>query len=270
MTVGVGQQTRYIASLQSRWPIIVLGVIGVLTLIASVIAPYDPLQTQPEIQFTPPNSDHFFGTDSLGRDVLSRVLYGGRQTLLVALLATLVGWIPGVLLGLLSESKWADMVIGVWLNALLAVPGLVIAMVVITLLGRGVLPVAVAIGFAQIAPCAVVTRAAALSVRSALYVEAARSIGATRGYILWNGVLPNIAPTLLAYAGVMFSYAVLNGAALNFLGLGVERSVPEWGVMLAEGREVFRSAPWIAFAPGVAITVTVWAVNRLVDTINRV
>lgn len=249
-----------------RFPLTVLVIIVGLSVFAPIIAPYDPLATHPETQFTPPNQAHFLGTDSLGRDVFSRVLYGGRQTLMVALLATMIGFLLGLLLGLLSE--WVDILVLTLLNALLAVPGLIVAMVVITLLGRGLLPVAVAIGVAQIASCAAVTRSAALTVRSALYVEAAKSLGASRIHILLRYVLPNILPTLLAYAGVMFAYAVLNGAALNFLGLGVERSVPEWGVMLAEGREVFRSAFWIGVAPGFAIMATVWAVNSLVGRVS--
>lgn len=248
-----------------------LSLIIALTLLAPLVAPFDPLQTQPEIQFSPPGGTHILGTDSLGRDVFSRVLYGGRVTLLAALLATMTAWFPGVTLGLLAASgvHVMDTAVITLLNGLLAVPGLVVALVVLTLAGRGMLPAALAVGISQIAPFAYVTRAAALAARSALYVAAARGLGASPVYILRHHVLPNVSPSLLAYTGVMFSYALLNGAALNFLGLGVERSVPEWGVMLAEGREVFRFAPWVGFAPGVMMMLTVWLVNRLADSLEQ-
>ncbi len=234
---------------------------------APLAAPYDPLRTDPSHQLQAPSPDHLLGTDLLGRDVLSRAFYGGQHTLLIAALATAIALLPGVALGLLALA--ADRPVAVLINALLAIPGLLLALLIMTLLGQGALPLALATGLTQIAPCARVTRSAALSVRSLGYVEAARSLGATRWRLLRAHILPNIAVTVLAYAAVIFAYAILNSAALSFLGLGGEPGIPDWGVLLYEGRQAFRTAPWIAAAPGLSITLTIMLVNRAADRLAR-
>jgi peptide/nickel transport system permease protein len=249
-----------------RIALLVLVVIGLLVLFAPVFVSTDPMRTS-SAQLRPPSGDYVLGTDLLGRDVLSRALYGGRRTLLIAALATVLAVVPGTALGLVAGTLGGrlDALIDTLLNALLAFPGLVLALVVLTLLGVGILPLAAATGMAQVAAYARVTRSAVIAVRSTGYVEAAHALGATRLHIMSNHILPNIAMTLLAYTGVVFSYCILNGAALTFLGLGGEPGTPDWGVMLAEGRTAFRVAPWIGLVPGLAITATVWAVNRLAD-----
>ncbi len=254
-----------------RTPLAVLLVVVTLALLAPALAPADPMQTG-EAQLQPPGGDHLLGTDLLGRDVLSRALYGGRRTLLIAVLATVFAVAPGALLGLVAGTLGGrlDALIVMLLNALLAFPSLVLALVVLTLLGAGLLPLAAATGMAQVASYARVTRSAVIGVRSMGYVEAAHAAGATRLHVVSNHILPNIRVTLLAYAGVVFSYSILNGAALTFLGLGGEPGTPDWGVILAEGRTAFRVAPWIGLAPGVAITITVWAVNRLADRLTDI
>lgn len=234
---------------------------------APLVAPVDPMRTDTAHQLQPPTGDHPLGTDLLGRDVLSRALYGGQHTLLIAALATVIALVPGIAVGLLSLAM--DRAVGVIVNALLAFPGLLLALLVMTLLGHGAWPLALATGIMQIAPCARVTRAAALSVRKSGYVEAARSLGASRWRLTRAHILPNIAATVLAYAAVIFAYAILNSAALNFLGLGGEPGLPDWGVMLYEGRQAFRGAPWIAATPGLAITLTVILANRAADRISR-
>jgi len=250
-----------------RLPLCVLLSIVVLTFLAPVIAPADPMRTDAAIQLQSPGRAHWLGTDLLGRDVLSRVLYGGQRTLLIAALGTLLAIVPGTLVGLVAGivGSKLDTVVVTVLNALMAFPGLMLGLVIVTVLGGGIFPLAMATGFAQAAPYARITRSAVIAVRSMGYVEAAEAAGANRLHITRHHILPNVQMMLLAYAGVVFSYSILNSAALSFLGLGGEPGVPEWGVMLAEGRTAFRAAPWIGFAPGVAITVTVWAVNRLAD-----
>jgi ABC-type dipeptide/oligopeptide/nickel transport system permease subunit len=235
-----------------------------LVSIAPALAPYDPMETNPTAQFQTPNTHHLLGTDLLGRDVLSRVLYGGQHTLVIAALATGIAVVPGVSLGL-----WRSRLVGVLINAILAFPGLLLALVIMTLLGQGAFALALAIGITQIAPCARVTRAAVISVSTQTYIEAANSLGASRRRLIFRHTLPNILPTLLAYTGVIFAYSILNGAALSFLGLGGEPGIPDWGVMLYEGRQAFRTAPWIAAAPGLGITITVVLINRAADRITR-
>jgi peptide/nickel transport system permease protein len=233
-------------------------------------AAHDPVQTNPEQQLQPPGGTHLFGTDLLGRDVLSRYLYGGRQTLVTALAATVFAVATGAALGLLMgvQTSSLDTLLMPFINALLAMPGLILALVVLAAVGRGTLPLSLAIGLSQMAPTALIVRTAVLTVRTQPYVEAAYALGATHARVVTRHILPNIAPTLAAYASVVFGYALLNGAALTFLGLGYIPGTPDWGVMLAEGRAVLRSAPWIGLAPGVTIAALVWAVNSLADNLS--
>ncbi len=198
----------------------------------------------------------------------ARSLAGGTRSLIAAL-ATVIAVLPGVLLGLLGTLGGLDRPLSILINALLAFPGLLLALLLLTLLGQGALPLVLATGVTQIAPCARVTRAAVIGVRASGYVEAARSLGATQLRVVINHILPNILGVVLAYTGVIFAYAILNSAALSFLGLGGEPGVPDWGVMLNEGRQAFRSAPWIAAAPGLGITITIIAVNRAADAVRR-
>ncbi|NDJ61209.1 MAG: ABC transporter permease [Chloroflexi bacterium] len=246
--------------------------IAALALLAPMLAPYDPLRTDPAVQLQPPGAAHALGTDLLGRDVFSRLLFGAQRTLLLAVLATTIAVLPGALIGLGagSASPNLDRLIGVLIDAVLAFPGLMLALVVVTLLGSSAESVALATGISQLAPVARVVRAATISVRGEPFIEAAAGLGAGSAHVISRHLLPNIAPTLLVYTGVVCSYSILNNAALSFLGLGGVPGAPDWGVMLSEGRQAFRVAPWIALAPGVAITATIIMLNRAVDQLDRV
>ncbi len=235
-----------------------------LILIAPLFAPFDPMTTDPAGSLTSPDSAHLLGTDRLGRDVWSRLLYGGQRTVLIAALATTIAVGFGMLLGM---TGWGGF--DLLMNALLAFPTLLLALVVITLLGTGAVSLALATGIALIAPFARVTRGAVRATRDLPFVESARALGASDWRIFTRHIAPNIAPTLLAFAGVTFAYSVLNSAALSFLGLGGDLGTPDWGAMLAEGRVAFRTAPWISVAPGLAITLLVWVVNRATTSIRR-
>lgn len=247
-----------------RWLLVLLVLFVVF---APRLAPYDPMQTDPVNQLAPPSSSHLLGTDLLGRDVLSRALAGGQHTLLIAALATLIAVIPGSMLGLLVLFDPVDRAVSVLTNAVLAFPGLLLALLVLTLVGQGAVALALATGVTQIAPCARVIRSGVIGVRSMGYIESARSLGANNWRLIRIHIVPNILPTALAYTGVILAYAILNSAALSFLGLGGQPGIPDWGVMLYEGRQAFRTAPWIAFAPGIGITLTVMLVNRATDRI---
>ena len=219
-------------------------------------APDDPYRAETGVQLQPPSMEHPFGTDLLGRDVLSRTMHGGARSVRIALMGTAIALISGIMIGAAAASspRWVDRLISPIIDTFLALPGFVLALVMITLIGTGETAIMFAVGIAQIAPTARVARAAVLTVRSQGYVDAAKQLGAPPMWIMTRHLLPNSAPTLTAYAGVVFSYALLNGAALAFLGLGGDPSVPDWGAMLYEGRIAFRSAPWVAFFPGAAIT----------------
>jgi peptide/nickel transport system permease protein len=237
----------------------------VLVLLGPLASPQDPMVMTSGESLQPPSASHWLGTDALGRDVLSRVLHGGQRTLIIAAGATLIAVIPGALLGLLAASagRWVEDVLMALVNALLAFPGLLLALVVVTLLGMGPAQIAAATGVSLLAAFARVTRTAVLRARSAAYVEASRGLGAGPLRLAFRHVLPNALPTLLAYAGVTFAYAVLNGAALSFLGLTGGIGVPDWGAMLYDARTIFRVAPWVSIGPGLGITLLVYSINSL-------
>ncbi len=238
-----------------------------ISLCAPLIAPHDPLHAESGAELRSPSALYPLGTDLLGRDVLSRLLFGGQRTLFVAGLALMIAVVPGIGLGLAAGyfGGWIDQLIGVVLDALLALPGLLLALTVIAALGNSVVQIALAVGLAGMPPFARVVRSEARGVRIQSYISATQSLGASPLYILWWHVLPNIAGVLWSFGAVTFSWAILNGTAIAFLGFGGDPSAADWGVMLAEGRQVLRVAPWVAFAPGVMITLTVFVVNRAAE-----
>ena len=251
--------------------LLVLGIIVALSALAPLLARNNPRYTGAGAPFEGPSWTHPLGTDLLGRDVASRVLYGGRRTLALALLTIAVTFVPGAAVGLLAGyfRGWLDIALMLLMDALLAFPSLLMALALVAVLGSGPVQIALAVGVAGIPGYARVTRAAVLEARSRPFVEASRAAGARPGWILLRHVAPNIAPTLLSFAAVTLSWAILNSAALMFLGYGGDIGAPEWGVMLSDGRYGFRSAPWAAVAPGVALSLTVFAINLLGSDTSR-
>ena len=239
-----------------------IALIVLLAIAAPWLARADPRAAVAE-PLQEPSGVHWFGTDLLGRDVFSRTLYGGRRMLIVAALALLVTVPPGVLIGVLAgyAGRWGDAALMALVDAMLAFPSLLLALALVALVGRGTVQIAVAVGVAGVPTYARMTRAAVLEARSRPFVEAARALGASPVGIMVRHIVPTVAPTLAAFAGVSLSWALLNSAALTFLGYSGDISAPDWGVMLAEGRAVFRTAPWVALAPGVALSALVWALN---------
>lgn len=253
--------------MRPRLTVVFLGCIVLISLCASVIAPYDPMASVAE-SLEPASGKFLLGTDALGRDIWSRVLYGGRHTLLIATMALVVAVLPGLLIGIAAEVAGGygmEYAVSLCINSLLSIPALMTALVIIVLLGQGSWQLALATGGAQIAAFARVTRAAMIAVRESQYVEGAQAIGAGRGRIILKYLLPNAGPTLFAYTGVVFSYCIINSAALSFLGLGGTLGVPDWGIMIAEGRMVLRLSPWGAVVPGLLIFLMVLSVNGIVD-----
>lgn len=249
---------------------IFLAVLAAIVWLAPQLAPFDPMLTRATEALLPPNSVYFFGTDALGRDVFSRVLHGGARTLISAGVALIVATVPSVLLGLSIGfiGGWLDRVAQIIITAFLALPSYLLTLVILTVLGQGDLTLAFAVGFALIAPFFQTMRATAIGIRSREYILAAHALGATRLQIFYRYVLPNSLPTLLSYGSVTLSYCILNIGAFGFLGLMGSPGVPEWGVMLAEGREVFREAPWVSAAPGVCISVLIFSINQLSQSLT--
>jgi peptide/nickel transport system permease protein len=250
-----------------RLPTVVLIALVALVFAAPALSGHDPRHAFSGQALQPPTSSHPLGTDTLGRDVLSRTLWGGRQTLGVALLAMGIAVFPGLIVGLVAGyyGGWPDRLLMAAMDVLLAFPNLLLALALIALTGTGSLQVALAVGTAGLPAYARMARTAVKEVRSALFIEAAYAIGAPPRHILRMHILPNIMGALLSFGGVSLSWAILNGAALSFLGFGGDPAMPDWGAMLNEGRTAFRLAPWIALPPGLAITLTIFTVNRLAD-----
>ncbi len=233
-----------------------------LALGAPWLAAYEPRAAVAE-PLQAPSAAHGFGTDLLGRDVFSRTLYGGRRMLVIAALALLVTVPPGLAVGVAAgyAGRWVDAALMALVDAMLAFPSLLLALALVALVGRGTVQIAVAVGVAGVPTYARMARAAVLEARTRPFVEAARALGTPPLRIMAWHIVPTVAPTLAAFAGVSLSWALLNSAALTFLGYSGDISAPDWGVMLAEGRAVFRTAPWVALAPGVALSALVLALN---------
>lgn len=244
--------------------------IVLLSLLAPALTPFDPAALDPTGRLAPPGPVHRLGTDRLGRDVASRVLYGGRVALAVGAVAVLLGAGAGVPIGLLAGYKGGrlDAVLMRAMDGLLAFPALLLAITVIAALGPGHLQAMLAIGVVLIPVFARLARAQALAIRHHEYVVAAGAMGARDLAIVRRHIVPNIAGPLLIQVTVAFSGAVLAEASLSYLGLGTQPPTPSWGGMLQEARDVLYIAPWMAIWPGLAIAVAVLGLNLMGDGIR--
>ena len=250
--------------------IIILLSIAAVSLAAPLLSPHDPVAMEPAAQFLPPGRVHPAGTDLFGRDVATRVLYGGRYSLGIGLLAVIIAGIPGTILGLLAGyyGKQVDTFV-IWLvDVMLAFPSILLALALIAVLGTGAANVVLAVGIAGIPQYARLVRGQVLAARRQPYVRAAWTVGCTHTRILVRHILPNILGPLVVLATLDIGWAILNASALSFLGLGVQPPTPEWGAMLNEGRGYLRDAPWVTTAPGLAIALTVLAVNLVGDALR--
>jgi peptide/nickel transport system permease protein len=244
-----------------------LVVVSAAVTLAPVFAPSHPMRVDTAAQLLPPSRAHLVGTDLLGRDVFSRLLYGGRLTLGVGLLAAAVAALPGLALGLLAGyyGGWADSLITRAMDVLLSIPYLLLALMVVALMGQRLEGVGLGIGLAGMPGTVRVVRAAVAGVRRRPFVLAARSVGCSETRILLRHILPNVAGPALVIATLQIGWAILNASALTFLGVGAPPGVPEWGAMLHEGRLYLREAPWVAVASGSLLTLTALAVNIVGD-----
>lgn len=250
-------------------------VLGALILIAFILfaifaeplTPYDPLQRDARGRLAPPTLEHPFGTDTLGRDVLARVLYGGRVSMIVGFSAIVVAGLTGISLGLIAGyfGGALDNAIMRVMDVILAFPGLILAIWLVAIFGSSLTNLVLAIAFFNIPTFARLSRGSTLSAREMDYVVAAQSMGASPLRILWKHIFPAVSGPLIVLATLSVSGAIVTGASLSFLGLGVDPPTPEWGAMLADGRSHLRNAWWIAFFPGIAITLVVVALNLLGD-----
>ncbi|MCP5488965.1 MAG: ABC transporter permease [Verrucomicrobia bacterium] len=247
--------------------LVVLSLLGLLALFAPVIAPYDPFALSGNAMLAPPGPDHWLGADQLGRDLLSRLLYGARISFHVAVLSvgfalgigTLAGGIAGYVGG------WIDQVVSRCVDVLFSIPDILLALAIMAALGPTLNHLVLAIGIVYTPIFARIARGAVLDLRHADYIEAARSIGSSPAAILYRHVLPGILGPLVVQTTLSFAFAILTEAALSFLGLGVEPDQPSWGILLNQGKDLMERAWWIAVFPGLAITLTVFCFNLVGD-----
>jgi peptide/nickel transport system permease protein len=249
----------------------VMGLFICVAIFAPLIAPYDPLSQNLTQKFAPPSASHPFGQDELGRDILSRVIYGARISLTAGLaavaIATGVGTVIGVVAGYLG--RWPDSVLMRLMDVFLAFPSILLAIVIVSVLGPSLPNAMLAIGIVFVPQLARVVRSAVISVRERDYIEAERALGAGDTQIIISGVLPNSMAPLIVQATLTLATAILDVAALSFLGLGARAPTPEWGAMLTDafrsGFGVFVEGQHAIIFPGVAIALCVLSVNFIGD-----
>lgn len=242
--------------------VVVLG-----ALLAPLIAPWDPLKFDPPNRLSGPSEEHWLGTDQYGRDLLSRVLFGARFSLSVAAVSVLAGLLVGGTLGLLAGyfRGGLDLTISRLADILIAYPAILLAIAFLAFLGGGFINLVLAISVVFVGPFIRVARAAVLTVREELYVEAGRAMGASDGRMIFRTILPNAAAPLIVEVTLRFAYAVLAEAALSFLGLGIQPPFPALGSMVSEGRAFLSLSPWGSLVPGSAIVLMVLGFNLLGD-----
>lgn len=248
---------------------LVLAIIIVVTALAFVVMPqlftsYSPIDEVGE-HMSAPNMQHWLGTDELGRDLYARIVYGAVHSLTGALAAVLFGFVVGGLLGLVSGSagSFIDLVIMRFVDVLLAIPSLLLSLSIITLLGFGSVQVAMAVGVTSVAGFARLSRAEVARIKNLEYIEAAYGSGATFIKVLYRHILPNALYTIVGYAALQFGHALLQIATLGFLGYGVQPPTPEWGLLIAEGRNYIATGWWLTVMPGLFVIVLVVAFHRI-------
>jgi peptide/nickel transport system permease protein len=237
---------------------------------APLIAPYEPDAQGVGDPFAPPGRGNLFGTDQFGRDVFTRVLYGGRISLQVGLIAVAIGGTLGLLLGCVAGymSGWADEVVMRVIDIMLAFPGILLAIAVVVMLGPSLYNLMIAVGIGAVPTFARIVRASVLDVKERDYVAAARALGIVDLVIVARHILPNIMAPFIVLATLDVATAILSGTALSYLGMGAKPPTAEWGLMLSEGRTSIRTAWWVGTFPGLAITITVIGINLLGDALR--
>jgi peptide/nickel transport system permease protein len=234
---------------------------------APVLSPYDPIKTNQRAPLDTPGPAHLMGTDRLGRDVLSRVLWGGRLSLSVGVVAVGIAAFSGVALGLVAGyyGHGTDAVIMRFVDLLLAFPSILLALAIIATLGSSLTNLMIAVGISAIPDYVRVTRGTVMGLKEQEFVLAARVVGCRDYAVIVRHILPNITAPLIVLVTLGVAGAIITGSALSFLGLGIRPPTPEWGNMLADGRELLEHAWWVAFFPGLAIMLAVFSINLLGD-----
>ena len=275
-SVAAAVRPRWLARLRRVPPSLVLawGIIAIVLLWAAaptLFTAYSGTEGVPGEQLRAPDWEHVLGTDGLGRDVYARIVYGARHSLSGAFVAVTVGLLLGTLLGLVAGARggWTDAVIMRLVDSMLAVPSLLLSLSIIVLLGFGTINVAIAVGAVSVARFARLARSEVLRVRATDYVEAAYGSGGTFWAVLRRHILPNSLTSVIALAALQFGSAILGISTLGFLGYGAPPPTPEWGLLIAEGRNYLSRAWWLTAAPGVVVVLVVLSADRISKWIGR-
>ena len=250
-------------------PVIVITVLVILAVFADVLSPHDPRDQNLRDARTPPFQtwDYPLGTDFVGKDILSRLIYGARTSAFISMFALGAGVVVGTVLGLISgyAGKWVDTIIMRIADATMGFPSILLAMIIVAILGTGLMPIVVAVAVSTWPRIARMIRGEVLSVKDADFVILARIAGVSPAVIIWRHVFPNVLNTLMVITSLSVAGVILTEASLSFLGLGLPPGDPAWGIMVSEGRQSLLRMWWISLFPGVVITVVVMAFNFFGD-----
>jgi peptide/nickel transport system permease protein len=246
--------------------LVILGIVVASTILAPWLAPHDPLFIDTLARLKPPLSDHLLGTDAVGRDVLSRTIHGGRVSLVVGFAVGLAATLIGLPIGLISGySRVADTVLMRFMDGLMSIPAILLAIALMAIAKASVMAVVVAITVVEVPRVVRLVRSVVVSIREEPYVEAAVIVGSRTGKILLRHILPNTLAPLTVQATSIGAAAILIESLLSFLGAGTPPEVPSWGNIMAEGRSHFLVAPWIVLSPGLLLAATVLGINLVGD-----
>ncbi|MFC9839589.1 ABC transporter permease [Rhodococcus sp. NPDC127530] len=243
----------------------VLALVVAWAIVPEVFSTHDPINGVPAQRLSPPSAEHWFGTDNLGRDTYARVVHGAALTLQATVVAVLVGIVVGAGVGLIAgfvRGRVEDWLMRI-IEVMLAVPGLLLSLAVVTALGFGTVNVAIAVGIANIASFARVMRSETLKISALPYIEASKASGSHWSYTLFAHVLRNARGPVLALTALEFGTAILSVSALSFLGFGAQPPTPEWGALVSDGRDYLASAWWMTTFPGLVIAIVVLSANRI-------
>lgn len=255
---------------KNKWALgglIIIVVLGLIAIFANQIAPYGYNEQNYMRMLQPPSGENLLGTDNLGRDVLSRIIHGSRLSLSIGFLTTSIGLLAGGFLGALAAfyGGWIDNVIMRFMDVILAIPGFIFAIALVTVLGPSLTNLMIAVGINTIPYFARIIRSSVLSTKENEFIEAARVIGSSDLWIIFKHLIPNSLAPILVQATLRIGDTIIIASGLSFLGLGAQPPLPEWGALLSAGRGYLRVAWWMATFPGIAIMITVLAFNLLGD-----
>ncbi len=235
------------------------------------VAPYDPVAQSMDAMMQPPTGAHPLGTDSYGQDILSRVIFGARYALIIGFFSVLIGAAGGLVIGLAAglSGGWLEWALMRLIDAILALPSLILAVAFIAILGQGVDKVVIAVGLSMIGPFSRTVQADVMQVRVQGFVEAAHLMSIPSWQVVWRHVLPNVIFPLAVQVTIRISEAILVSSSLSFLGIGVTPPTPDWGLMIAEGRDFVSFAPWMSAMPGFALALLLIALSIVGDGIRE-